>query len=140
MSIWCSQEAIGFDDAWRRAQKPHGGQVRSYASGWSNHYPTTDGKVERRACIDLATIAPWCVPGHDDIEGFEGMACGPWLRLCLNSSDHDYHNPRSILGPENASVVMDEAAVREMVAQLTEWLNRPKVHPPQEPTQEESNG
>jgi len=110
MSIWCSQPAIGFDDWFKRARKPHGGHVRSYATGWSNHYPTTNGKVERRASIDLATIAPWCVPGNE--HNWDDRATGPWLRLSVNSD-----------------VVMDEGAVRELVSQLTEWLDRPKVHP-----------
>lgn len=132
MSIWCSHEGIGFDDSFRRARKPAGGQVRSYATGWSNHYPTTSGKVERRASLDLASIAPWCVPGHEELAEIgngDDYACGPWLRLSIDSSEHDYKNPANVLGPAHADVVMDEAAVRELVRQLNVWLTRPKVHP-----------
>ena len=94
MSIWCSLETIGWDDdRWTDIDgnpitaERHGGEVRSYANGWSNHYPTTDGEVEQRASIDLADISAWCVPGHQDIANFDER--GPWLRLSVNSANHD---------------------------------------------------
>lgn len=82
--------------------------------------------------LDLASIAPWCVTGQDDYEEspeYDIHACGPWLRLCVLSSEHNYREPAEVLGTESASVVMDEGAVRELVAQLSAWLERPKVYP-----------
>lgn len=113
MSIWVSHGPVG-------------GDVRSCANGWSNHYPTTDGTVERPAAIDLASIPTWCVPGHDLTEG---RARGPWLRLGVFTARHDFRDPRVVLERLSANVVMDESAVRDLVAQLTDWLDTPKVHP-----------
>lgn len=125
MSIWVSHDDIGFD-SWRDYKgKPKGGQVRSYATGWSNHYPTTSGHVERRAAIDLAHIPAWCAGGDDD----DFTSVGRWLRLSVDSWQHNYHKPTEVIGKETATVVMDEDAVRALVAQLTEWLDTPKVSP-----------
>jgi hypothetical protein len=133
VSIWCSQEEIGYD-WWRPRGRPRGGQVRSYANGWSNHYPTTNGRVERRATVDLAAMSPWCVPGHRDSNGMldGAFACGPWLRLGITTKEHDHKAPHKVLGEVDASVVMDEGAVRALRDQLTEWLDRPKVYPVKE--------
>lgn len=127
MSIWCSGTHIGFDDddADPDVPDPFGGQVRSYATGWSNHFPTIDGKVERPASIDLATMPAWCAGGADD--DFESL--GPWARLTVRSAAHNYFNPVEVTGPEIATVVLDEGAAGELVAQLTDWLARPKVRP-----------
>lgn len=128
MSIWCSHDTIGFDDS-----EPPSGQVRSYATGWSNHYPTTTGDVEQEASVEIAHIAPWCVPGHRDI-GDEwdgtGFVYGDWLRLDIYSQQHDFHSGGKPTGaPLSASVVMDETAVRELRDQLTSWLDAKKVRP-----------
>lgn len=122
MSIWCSLPTIGVDDDERDVPV---GQVRSYANGWSNHYPTVDGTVERDAALDLAYIPAWCAGGDDD--NFD--AVGPWLRLGLHSHMHNYRSPTDVVGPADATVVLDEDAVRALVGQLTEWLERPKVSP-----------
>lgn len=121
MSIWASWESIG---TWL-TDKRQRGDVRSYALGWSNHYPNR--RVERPASVGIAHIPSWCVPGHDD-EGDD--AVGPWLRLGLTSWLHDWHNPRA-RPTERASldVVLDEEAVRSLRDDLTDWLDRPKVHP-----------
>jgi hypothetical protein len=121
MSIWCSLPAIGFA---AELDEPVG-QVRSYASGWSNHYPTTDGAVEREAALDLAYIPAWCAGGADD--DFEVV--GPWFRLGLYSHTHNYSSPADVVGPADATVVLDEDAVRALIGELTVWLNRPKVSP-----------
>lgn len=127
MSIWCSRPHIGYDDPDPDAA---GGEVRSYATGWSNHYPTTDGTVERPAFIDTAHIAPWCVPHHEDAETtFTGQENGPWLRLSMSTADHNWHEPHTVTGTTHASVVMDEDAVRALVADLEAWLTEPKVRP-----------
>ncbi len=124
MSIWCSHPDIGFDEhADPDEPQPNGGQVRSYATGWSNHYPTTNGEVEREASIDLATIPAWCAGGADD----DFTSLGPWIRLGINSHAHNFHKPEEVSGPERADVVLDEGAARELVAQLTRWLDTPKV-------------
>lgn len=124
MSIWCSLPTIGFDDA----DEPEApvGQVRSYANGWSNHYPSCGGTVEREAALDLAYIPSWCAGGHEDDE-----SVGPWLRLGLRSSVHNFEAPAEVLGSAQADVVLDEDAVRALVGELTAWLERPKVAPDQ---------
>ena len=123
MSIWCSGPLIGRDP--HEVDPDVHVQVRSYANGWSNHYPNTDGVVERDACIDVAVIPAWCVGGEvDDYE-----AAGPWLRLGLRSWQHDWSHPADVVGKMSASVVLDEAAVRALAGQLSEWLERPKVLP-----------
>lgn len=111
MSIWSSESVV---------------TVRSYATGWSNHYPTKTGHVERKAELMFATIPDYCVPGHREEWG---EAIGPWLRMCVYSHAHDFNAPRKILGPEDASVVMDEEAVQALVDELQQWLARPKAHP-----------
>lgn len=120
MSIWCSQPSIGHDQ-W--TDDPPVGDVRSYAEGWSNHYPTTDGAVEQPANIDLAHTPVWCVPGHHDDDD---ERVGPWLRLGVYTTDHDGY---TVGNPKSATVVMDEAAVTALRDQLTEWLDHPKAQP-----------
>lgn len=124
MSIWCSGPTIGFD-VWEDPPVPVIGQVRSYATGWSNHYPTIAGDVERPATVDLAHIPAWCAGGEDD--DFDSL--GGWVRLSVVGHEHDYKEPTKVLGPIDAAVVLDEAAVRELVRQLSSWLDRPKVQP-----------
>lgn len=151
MSIWCSRPMIGTDPCWPDEDEDGApGDVRSYVEGWSNHYPTTDGTAERAAAIDTASIPAWCVPGHGgDFE--EPRRLGPWLRLSVVSPD-THVRPRTPeqeaersaawqrgetpkvdvdvgTEPRYVSVVLDEAAVRSLVADLTEWLDTPKVHP-----------
>ena len=124
MSIWCSGPSIGFD-AYDDEPQPNGGQVRSYATGWSNHYPTIDGDVEREASIELATIPAWCAGG----EACDSASVGRWLRLSVDTSEHNFNKPTEVVGCVHASVVMDEAAVRHLAQELTEWLAIPKVSP-----------
>lgn len=126
MSIWCSWEDIGFEDWPDAPKRPNGGQVRSYATGWSNHYPTKDDTVERKASVHLASMPVWCVPGHE--EKYDERY-GPWLRLGLESWEHDYSKPESVKGRQDATVVMDEKAVRALVEQLQRWLDHPKAKP-----------
>ena len=124
MSIWCSLPTVGFSD-WDDEQV---GQVRSYATGWSNHYPATDDTVEQRACIDLAHTPTWCVPGHSDHDGYiDGVyGLGPWLRLHVDTWEHDCER---VVGPVRAGVVIDEEAARALRDALTDWLDTPKVYP-----------
>lgn len=138
MSIWCSLPAIGFDDQAALGEieslgGPAGadasvGQVRSYSTGWSNHYPSTDGAVEREATLDLAYIPAWCAGGRDD----DYESAGEWLRLGLRSHEHNFQTPNEVVGIAEAVVVMDEDAVRALVVELTQWLERPKVTPASE--------
>jgi len=125
MSIWASLPNIGHDEFEDESR----GIVVSYVDGWSNHYPSPDEGPEHPSSIDLATMPPWCVPGWSEHDG-DDMSCGPWLRLCVHGWLHDWHNPRDgEVTEESASVVMDEAAARELHQQLSDWLARPKVHP-----------
>lgn len=128
MSIWCSWPTIGFD-GWDDEPQPRGGQVRSYATGWSNHYPTTDDGVEQPASVDLAHIAPWCVPGWSDDELSLDLEVGPWLRLSLDSCETTTKEPVEVVSDVHASVVMDEAAVVALRDALTEWIETEKVQP-----------
>lgn len=125
MSIWCSSEDIGFED--RQEGEPNHGQVRSYASGFSNHYPTTDGEWEAPAAVGIASIAPWCVPGWSpDDPTLDHPLCGPWVRLDVMSWEHEGGKATET---SYAAVVMDEAAARALAWQLLEWADRPHVHP-----------
>lgn len=124
MSIWVSLPIIGHPgpmDAFEERR----GDVRSYATGWSNHYP--DHTVEHDSRIDLALIPVWCVPGHR--ESTSTTLVGPWLRLGVDTRTHDFHDPTGPTSPVYVSVVMDEEAVRALRDDLTDWLHRPKAHP-----------
>ena len=133
MSIWCTWEDIGYD--WQPSPVNLGrGEVRSYAVGWSNHYPTTDGKVERPASVNLAHTPRWCVPGHREEDGYgdygDGAPVGGWLRLDLTTWTHVYAHPEQVAAhPETHSVVMDEQAARSLAADLLAWADHEKVHP-----------
>ena len=123
VSIWSSLPHIGWDVSARRRR---GGHVRSYMV--SHHYPTTTGRAERPASIELAEIPPWCVPGHREDPDYDDQR-GEWLRLEVNTVEHDRNRVPDVLGPEWASVVLDEAAARQLAADLLEWADRPKLHP-----------
>lgn len=138
MSIWCSLPVIGFDssneldepipsnniDEPSETPEPTN-QVRSYATGWSNHYPSTDGSAEREASLNLAYIPAWCAGGDDD----DYRSVGQWLRLGLRSHTHNFMAPTEVVARSELVVVMDEGAVRALVDNLTAWLERPKVTP-----------
>lgn len=132
MSIWCSWDHIGSDP---RDAEQQGGQVRSYAHGFSNHYPTTDGEYEQPAAVALAHIAPWCVPGHGDpcttcVVSHDHPEVGPWLRMEVASHEHSWKDGGIPTGrEEGATIVMDEDAVRALRDDLTRWLALPKLQP-----------
>jgi hypothetical protein len=74
----------------------------------------------------LSTIPAWCVPGHDGEEGFD--ASGPWLRLDVNSHEHD--DRRHPTGArKSASVVIDIDAARSSARDLLEWADGEHVFP-----------
>lgn len=153
MSIWCSWPHIGTsptvmydagdgiaevdlgdgDTARGRepiVQRPEGGNVLSYAEGFSNHYPDLAGTHERPAALALASIPEWCVPGNDG-----GIyALGPWLRLEVAAPESlnfwaETPDGKPAVEEKGATVVLDEAAVRTLRDQLTEWLEKPKAQP-----------
>ena len=127
MSIWCSHQDIGWDDLAEDTSKPNGGEVRSYASGWSNHYPTTDGNVEQPASVGVSTLPTWCVPGHEN-DYSEGV--GPWLRMHVLSWKHDYcSGGKPTAERDSAWVVMDPDAARALAAELLAWAEREHVQP-----------
>lgn len=149
MSIWCSYPTIGWDDEGAdvggmvidadgvRDPEPHwsGGEVRSYAVGWSNHYP--DGTAEYPASIDLADIAPWCVPGWWDRSDELDREVGPWLRMGVHSPHAVTYWSKDAEGnptpnPEVATVVLDVAAVQALYDQLGRWLAAEKITPIEE--------
>jgi hypothetical protein len=127
MSIWAPKDIVGWEDQfWGFLQEKecHGGEVRTYAQGFSNHYPTTDDVFEKKASIELAEIPAWCVPGHT-FEAFEAIqtAIGPWLRLCISDA---YQTTEP---PDRNAVVMDEKAVEALRDQLNLWLECKKIYP-----------
>lgn len=142
MSIWCSWREIGYDieppdEAGFEfvylgdrpdPNVPEGGEVRSYAVGYSNHYPTRDGEYEQRANVGLAHCPVWCVPGHGD--DFDDEVIGEWVRLDVYTAEHDFNKGGKPTGRYDlASVVMDEAAARALAADLLEWADRTKAYP-----------
>lgn len=133
MSIWCSHEDVGYEVGLKDAAKydPRGGEVRSYAEGFSNHYPTTDGEWEQPASVGIAHVAPWCVPGWEGREDdLDYPQCGPWVRLDVVTHEHTWEDGGKPTGRDLfAAVVMDEAAARTLAADLLEWADREKVHP-----------
>ena len=102
MSIWCSWQTPGESD-----DGVLNGDVMEYLA--SHIYPDGDWTP---MYVDLAHIAPWCVPGNRDYNEDE-HGVGPWVRLSI----------------KGAAVVLNEPAVRLIHEQLTEWLDRPKVYP-----------
>lgn len=137
MSIWCSWPQVGYDV---HAEEPlRGGEVLTFAQGFSNHFPDSERTHELPAAIDLAHIAPWCVPGHDEPcptcgGGHDHPEVGPWVRLSVRADaglsfwakDED-GNP--IQERVEADVVLDEAAALRLFHDLGDWLQMPKVHP-----------
>ena len=134
MSIWCSRPHVGFELHWEPdpdEDHPQGGQVRTYVDGWSNHFPTTDGDAEQEAMIDTAHIAPWCTPGWENREAECQMMAGPWLRLSVSGPRTEISRGAVKVGQHHlsVSVVLDEAAVDALIADLIEWRDTPKTRP-----------
>lgn len=139
MSIWCSWPEVGYDieppgiEVIHIGDRPdpsipQGGEVRSYAVGFSNHYPTRDGEYEQPAHVGINHCPVWCVPGHRD--EYDDETVGEWVRLDVYTAAHDFHQGGKPTGEYDlASVVMDEAAARALAADLLEWADRPKAFP-----------
>jgi hypothetical protein len=148
MSIWCSWAHIGTDpnewtdlDGNRIEQVAERGNVVSYAEGFSNHHPDLSGSHERPAVVAVSTIAPWCVPGHD--QNGERYACtgcgqyhdtevGPWLRLevaapqTLNFwTKNEDGEPTT--EERHATVALDREAVESLRNDLSTWLEADHV-------------
>lgn len=120
MSIWCSWPGIGRSTPEATRGR---GDVLSYAEGFSNHFPRTDGAVELPAAVDVADIAPWCVPGHDECGSCDGGHVGPWLRLSISAEvSRSYWEKPPARRSFHESVVMDRDAVEALAADLTRWL------------------
>jgi hypothetical protein len=127
MSIWCPWEEVGYDTEVGEPTTASRGEVRSYAEGFSNHYP--DDQIERPSSINVAHIPRWCVPGHrddSDEDYCDGAPVGDWCRLDVTTWDGNYKDPK---GPWCHSVVLDETAARSLAADLLAWAEREKVHP-----------
>lgn len=122
MSIWASTDAVG--------QRDHvlDGTVRTYADGWSNHYPGPD--VERPASVGLAVIPAHCVPGRldDAYDGDEDGAPGPWLRMSLLTESSRRADGHPVI-PDGATVVMTPDAARTLGQALTAWADGGHTHP-----------
>lgn len=133
MSIWSPRrDDVGRTTADTGWPEDFDGSVRTYADGWSNHYPTDD--VEKPAAVSLSEIPPWCVPGHreafenptDDVEQPEDP--GPWLRMGLftQSRRRDDGGPAI---PDGATVVINPDAARELGKALTAWADGGHTQP-----------
>lgn len=147
MSIWCSWDHVGTVKQWMpESGAAQGGNVLSYARGFSNHHPDLSGTHERPAAIALSTTAPWCVPGHDqEGAGFTCTGCGrrhgeesedvgPWLRMEVAAPESlsfwvKDAEGKPTVAEKGVIVVMDEAAVKTLWTQLGEWLKTNKVQP-----------
>ena len=122
MSIWASRINIGHDNSpWPEERPP--GEVRSYANGWSNHYPTPD--VEKPAFVGTAHIPPYCVPGHGDDAASE-EATGPWLRLHVAVWNEELGSP---MIPDGGAIILDPDAARSLAAELLSWADSEHVQP-----------
>jgi hypothetical protein len=120
MSIWQSTVDVGTTGDFPLT---FDGTVRTYADGWSNHYPTDD--VELPAAVGLAQLAPHCVPGHlDDAYDEDGPngRPGPWLcmHMITQSRRRAAGAPRSIDG---STVLLNPDAARALAAALTAWAD-----------------
>lgn len=169
MSIWCSLSHIGTDttvmyevaegiyevDLTKDGSGADGrtpvepvaerGKVLSYAEGFSNHYPDDTGTHETPASINLAYVAPWCVPGHDqDGDSFSCTGCGRQHEDVADVGDRvrlDVDAPQAlsfwredgedgpVVKPAHVSVVLDEEAARQLRDDLDAWLKAKKVRP-----------
>jgi len=118
VSIWASTVTVGRDVFGSEA--PDG--VIGYAEGWSNHYP--DRVVEKPACVDLAEIPAWCVPGHRD--DYSDTATGTWVRMSVNVWNDQYGRPMCATG---ATVNLDPEAARALGKALIEWADSEHVEP-----------
>jgi len=118
VSIWASHnDEVGRTTTETGWPEEFDGSVRTYADGWSNHYPTDD--VEKPAAVSLAGIPPWCVPGHRADEHLEHP--GPWLRMSLLTQSRRRDGGPVI--PDGATVVINPAAARALAAALTAWAD-----------------
>lgn len=122
MSIWVSREPIGAVP--ESAAQATRGTVISYATGWSSHYPSTDGTVEQPAQVHLAHIPSWCVPGHKDSDAED--ISGPWARLWIETTSHDREG-RPTEHRLSAAVCLDEAAARTLAHELLAWADEKHV-------------
>lgn len=135
MSIWGSEDVAGVDE-----NDKHDGSVVSYINGWSNHYPGKFVKSEEQygsakditeetpASVGTGWLSPWCVPGQDE-DTVDEDALGPWLRLDVTMRPVSIWAGVEIGNQDVHSVCMNEAAVTALRDNLSEWLERPKVHP-----------
>lgn len=133
MSIWCSWPTIGRDE-WD--PDALGGQVLTYAAGFSNHYPRPADGYELPASVHLAHVAPWCVPGHDQVAHGSAYRCsgcgeahdidaGDWIRLGIHAADATETRGGGQVtrtGPVAAMVVLDIEAATLLRNQLDHLL------------------
>lgn len=127
VSIWADLEHIGTDERIHGYPPHNRGVVLSYAEGFSNHYPETGGSFEQPSAVVLSSIPAWCVPGHTGSEDF-GVS-GPWLRLDVNTAEHDEHG-QPTGARKHVSVVIDVEAARSLAQDLLEWADSRHVYPP----------
>ncbi len=128
MSIWCSWTAIGFD---RQSDGHRRGDVRTYADGFSNHYPDQTGSHELEAGLGIDHAAPWCVPGHDECSDCDDEV-GHYLRLSMWDDGSLYWSAKESPArrePRYMAVVMDVEAARALRDDLDEWLAKAHIEP-----------
>lgn len=121
MSIWATHAEIGKPGT-DPMSDDFDGTVRTFADGWSNHYPTDD--VEKPASVGLAFMPAHCVPGYldDAYDGDEDGAPGPWLRMHLLTESIRRNDDGPVI-PDGATVILKPSAARTLGAALIAWAD-----------------
>lgn len=110
MSIYAHMCSIGEDDF-----EPNG-EVLSYTH--TSRFPSRE--LDKPGTVDFSTIPPWCDPSVPE-EDAEDYPNAEWLRMYICTWNEEYKRPMT---SNEATVLLNETAVREMVAELQGWLNR----------------
>lgn len=121
MSIYGTIFSVGeWPDGLDEGTSPGVVRTREEQGPWrgSNVYPTDTTGCP--ASIGLAHIPPWCVPGH---EGEEVDGWGDRLRLDVSSERHH----------DDAVIILDETAARNLATALLAWADGITHHPEEAP-------
>lgn len=115
MSIYAHWCAIGEDEDF----EPNG-EVLSYTR--SSRFP--DPALDKVGAVNLSEIPPWCDPSVPE-EDAEAYPPAEWLRLYVCTWNEKYERPMT---SDEATVLLNESAVRTMVEQLSMWLDQRKTN------------
>lgn len=112
MSIYGHMVTVGEDDF-----EPNG-DVLSYTR--SSRFPSRN--LDKPGTVDFSVIPPWCDPKvlEEDAEAYPDAE---WLRMYVCTWNEKYQRPMT---SDEATVLLNETAVRQMVDELQGWLERRK--------------